>query len=199
MRRPAGTQAPAGGEQAAPAAGEEKILNILYWQAPTILNPHQATGTKDFDAASVILEPLATYNQNDELVPYLAAEIPTVENGGVAADGTSVTWKLKEGVKWSDGTDVTADDIVFTWQYCTNPETACATSTAFDNIDSGRGGRSHRRSRSPGPSPTPSPTTFVSYNGYVLQKKQFGNCVGAAAINDANCQAANLAPIGTNA
>ena len=108
---PAGPGAAPAGEAAAPAT--DKTLNILYWQAPTILNTHQSTGTKDIDAAAVILEPLATYNEKDELVPYLAAEIPTVENGGVAADGTSVTWKLKEGLKWSDGSDVTADDIIF--------------------------------------------------------------------------------------
>ena len=128
---PAATEAPAAGEATeapapttAPAAEEPAPaqrggkLNILYWQAVTILNPHLASGTKDFEAASVILEPLATYNQNDELVPYLAAEIPTLENGGVAPDGMSVTWKLKEGVLWSDGTPFTADDVVFTWQYC---------------------------------------------------------------------------------
>ena len=77
----------------APAASTEgsKVLKILYWQAATILNPHLNTGTKDVDAVAPIMEPLAHYNQNDELVPYLAAEIPTVDNGEVAKDGTSVT------------------------------------------------------------------------------------------------------------
>ena len=81
---------------AAPAepTSDPKSLKILYWQAPTVLNPHVSSGTKDFDAATVILEPLAHYNEKDELVAYLAEEIPTIENGGVAKDGTSVTWKL---------------------------------------------------------------------------------------------------------
>jgi peptide/nickel transport system substrate-binding protein len=198
---PAGTQAPAGGEQAAsaPAAEEEQILNILYWQAPTILNSHQGTGTKDIDAGAVILEPLATYNQNDELIPVLAAEIPTVENGGVAADGTSVTWKLKEGLKWSDGTDVTADDIIFTWQYCADPATACTTTSKFSNI-AGIEALDPLTVKITWTNPTPFPyDPYVSYYGHILQKAQFGNCIGAAAINDAACQAANLAPIGTNA
>ena len=132
-------------------------------------------------------------------MPYLAAEIPTVENGGVAADGTSVTWKLKEGVKWSDGTDLTADDVVFTWQYCANPETACATTTAFDNIASVEAVDPTTVKITWTKPNANSYQTFVSYNGFILQKKQFENCVGAAAITDANCQAANLAPIGTNA
>jgi len=61
---------PAAEPTAEPAAAEkDTTLNILYWQAPTILNPHLASGTKDFDAAGVILEPLARYNSADELVP----------------------------------------------------------------------------------------------------------------------------------
>src|SRR5262245_24537623 len=100
------TAAPAAAPTAAPAAGgggaKGGTLKILYWQAPTILNPHQSTGTKDFDAATVILEPLGRWNEKGQLVPFLAEEIPTVENGDVAKDLKSVTWKLKKGVKWSD-------------------------------------------------------------------------------------------------
>ena len=93
---PAGTGAPAAAAPVPTKSPEQaKTLSILYWQAPTILNPHQATGHQGLRCRRVILEPLATYNEKDELVPYLAAEIPTIENGGVADDGTSVTWKLK--------------------------------------------------------------------------------------------------------
>ncbi|MCE7981612.1 MAG: peptide ABC transporter substrate-binding protein [Caldilinea sp. CFX5] len=193
---PGGAAAPA-----APAAPSRtgKDLKILYWQAPTILNPHQSSGTKDFDAATVILEPLARWSEKDELVPYLAAEIPTVENGGVAADGTSVTWKLKEGLKWSDGTDVTADDVVFTWQYCADEATACTTNANFTpiaNVEAVDATTVKVTWAEPNPNPY---VSFVGQQGMILQKAQFGNCIGANAINDADCQAANLAPIGTNA
>jgi peptide/nickel transport system substrate-binding protein len=195
---PAATEAPAA--PAAPAAAEAGgDLKILYWQAITILNPHQATGTKDFDGASVILEPLARLSQNDEYIPYLAAEIPTIENGGVAEDGTSVTWKLKEGVKWSDGTDFTADDVIFTWQYCSNPETACVNNANFDpieNIEAVSPTEIKITWKQPNPNPY---VSFTSYQGMIIQKAQFENCIGAAAISDAACQQANLAPIGTNA
>ncbi len=182
-----------------PAAQQGGKLTILYWQAVTTLNPHLATGTKDFDGATVILEPLARYNEKDELVPFLAAEIPTIENGGVAADGTSVTWKIKPGIKWSDGTDFTIDDIIFTWQYCADPATACTTKAAFDpiaNIEK----IDDTTLKITWKEPTADPyIAFVGPFGMILQQKQFGNCIGAAASTSAECQAANLAPIGTNA
>jgi peptide/nickel transport system substrate-binding protein len=183
---------------AEPAAEKDSTLNILYWQAPTILNPHQSSGTKDFDAASLILEPLARYSEKDEVIPYLAAEVPTVENGGVAADATSVTWKLKQGVKWSDGSDFTADDVIFTWQYCADEATACTSAAAFANIANVEA-IDPTTVKVTWKNPNADPyQAFVGPNGHILQKAQFGDCIGANAINEA-CAAANLAPIGTNA
>jgi peptide/nickel transport system substrate-binding protein len=192
---------PGGAAPAQPAAPARtgKDLKILYWQAPTILNPHLSSGTKDFDAATVLLEPLARWSDKDELVAYLAEEIPTVENGGVAADGSSVTWKLKSGVKWSDGSDLTADDVVFTWQYCADEATACTTSANFTPIASVEAVDATTVKvtwNEPNPNPY---VSFVGQQGMILQKAQFGNCIGAAAISDEACQKANLAPIGTNA
>ncbi len=198
---PAPSATAPGAQPAAPAAAARtgKDLMILYWQAPTILNPHQASGTKDFDAASVILEPLARYNEKDELVAYLAAEIPTVDNGGVAKDGTTTTWKLKPGLKWSDGSDLTADDVVFTYTYCSTPETACVNKTNYDpaaKVEAVDPTTIQITWKEPNPNPY---VSFVGQQGMILQKKQFEKCVGATAITDKDCQAANLAPIGTNA
>ena len=199
----AAPEAPAEEPTAAPAeeapADKDTTLNILYWQAPTTLNPHLSTGTKDFDAAGVILEPLARYNSADELVPYLAEEIPTLANGGVAADNMSVTWKLKKGVKWSDGSDFTADDVVFTWQYASDEKTASTTASNFIGIANIEAVDAHTAKitwKAANPDPY---IAFVSYSGQVIQKKQFEKCVGEAAMTDAACQAANNAPIGTNA
>ncbi len=196
---PAGTGADAPAAAAAPADRTGKDLKILYWQAPTILNPHQATGTKDFDAASIALESLARYSEADMLVAHLAAEIPTIENGGVADDGSSVTWKLKEGVKWSDGSDLTADDVVFTWEYCSTPETACTNIANYDDIATAEAVDATTVKvtwKEPQANPY---VAFVGQQGMILQKAQFGNCIGAAAVTDAACQAANLKPVGTNA
>ena len=57
-------------------------LKVLWWQGPTLLNPHFAVGTKDQDGSRIFYEPLAGWDPDGNLVPMLAAEIPTVENGG---------------------------------------------------------------------------------------------------------------------
>jgi peptide/nickel transport system substrate-binding protein len=115
-------------------AGGGGPLKILYWQAVTLLNPHFATGTKDQDGSRVFYEPLAGWDNEGNLTPILAAEVPTRANGGLAADGMSVTWKLKPNVKWHDGKPFTADDVVFNWQYAKDPATAAVTSGSYNNI-----------------------------------------------------------------
>ena len=92
-------------------------LKALLWQAPTLLNPHLAVGAKDAEGSRIFYEPLAAWDPDGNMVPVLAAEIPDIENGGVAADGKSVTWKLKKDVQWHDGQPFTADDVVFNWEY----------------------------------------------------------------------------------
>src|SRR5262249_30567231 len=106
----------------------------LWWQAPTLLNPHFATGTKDQDASRIFYEPLASWGPDGDLAAVLAAEVPSTQNGGVAKDGTSVTWKLKQGVKWHDGKPFTADDCLFTWQYASDPATAATTIGSYKDV-----------------------------------------------------------------
>ncbi|HZO38798.1 MAG TPA: ABC transporter substrate-binding protein, partial [Methylomirabilota bacterium] len=86
-------------------------LKMLWWQAPTILNPHLAIGVKDGDGSRLFYEPLVSFDPDGNMVPNLAAEVPTVQNGGVTRDGLSVTVRLKKGVQWHDGKPFTADDI----------------------------------------------------------------------------------------
>src|SRR6185503_21169449 len=78
-------------------------LKVLWWQAPTLLNPHFATGTKDQDACRIFYEPLAAFDPDGNVVPVLAERVPTIDNGDLAKDGLSVTWRLKKGVAWHDG------------------------------------------------------------------------------------------------
>jgi peptide/nickel transport system substrate-binding protein len=121
---------------AATGRGAGEPLTILYWQAPTVLNPHLAQGAKDRVASRIAYEPLASYDREGNLIPFLAAEIPTLENGGVAADGKSVTWKLKRGVHWSDGQPFTARDVLFTYEFATNPAIGASTATAYSAVES---------------------------------------------------------------
>jgi peptide/nickel transport system substrate-binding protein len=102
-------------------------LKLLWWQGPTLLNPHFATGTKDQDGSRLFYEPLASWDADGNLSLVLAAEVPSIQNGGLSADAKSVTWKLKPGVKWHDGHPFTADDLVFNWEYARDPATAATT------------------------------------------------------------------------
>ena len=97
------------------------LLKTLWWQAPTLLNPHFATGTKDQDASRIFYEPLAGFDPDGNVIPILAAETPSVQNGGLARDLLSVTWRLKKGVTWHDGKPVTADDVLFTYEFVVRP------------------------------------------------------------------------------
>ena len=109
-------------------------LKVLWWQGPTLLNPHFAVGTKDQDGSRLFYEPLAAWDNDGNLQPKLAAVIPTKENGGIAADGKSVTWKLKQGVTWHDGKPFTADDAVFNWEYAKDPATASVTIGSYQDV-----------------------------------------------------------------
>ena len=175
-------------------AAEKEVLKLLYWQAPSILNPYLSGGFKDRDAGAVTLEPLAVYDPDGNLVPVLAAEIPTLENGGVSQDLASITWTLKEGLLWSDGSPLTADDAVFTWRYCADPDAGCTASDAFAGIASVEA-LDARTVRITFEAPTPYPySAFVGMSAPVISGAQFADCVGAAA---AACDAQNNAPLGS--
>ena len=188
--------APAETDTAAPAEPEVKELTILYWQAASIPNAYLSGGTKDIDASAITLEPLASVDPDGLFIPRLAAEVPTLENGGVSEDGLTITWKLREGLLWSDGSPLTADDAVFTWEYCTHPETGCTGIDNFDGVAS---------VEAPDDTTvvvtfdkfTPYPyTAFVTGGAPLISRAQFGDCVGAAAQT---CSEQNLAPLGTGA
>ena len=140
--------------------------------------PYLADGYKDRDAGAVTLEPLAGYDPDGELTPKLAAEIPTLENGGVAQDLMSITWKLRADLKWSDGSDLTAHDAVFTWRYCTDEDTGCSGKDAFSGIASVQA-VDDLTVQIVFDAPTPYPyNAFVSASTPVISRAQFADCVG---------------------
>ena len=174
--------------------GRDGQVNIIYWQAPSILNPFLSGGTKDIESASLVIEPLGRYDQNGALVPYLAEEIPTVENGGVSADLTSITWKLKEGLVWSDGTAVTSTDVKFTADYCMHPEGGCAQLAKFDGVQS-VDIVDDLTVKVTFNQPQPNPYgPFMGGQSPIIQAAQFADCMGAKAPE---CTEANFNPIGT--
>jgi peptide/nickel transport system substrate-binding protein len=168
-------------------------LKLLWWQAPTILNSHLANGSKDYDASRIFYEPLAEFDTSANLIPALAAEIPSLDNGGVAKDGTSVTWKLKQGVQWHDGQPFSSDDVVFTYQYLSDPATAATSIGAYTTVASVTAVDANTI-KVTFKQPTPYwQTAFVGIFGYILPKHVFEQFKGAQARS----APANLKPVGT--
>ncbi len=169
------------------------IVKTLWWQAPTLLNPHFANGTKDQDASRIFYEPLASYDPDGNLVPVLAAEVPSVPNGGVAKNGLSVTWRLKKNVVWHDGKPFTADDMVFNWEYVMDTGTAAVTIGQYRDIAKIDKLDSHTvKLTFKSPSPFWS-TSFCGPTGMIIPKHLF-----QAFKGDKSREApTNLKPVGT--
>jgi peptide/nickel transport system substrate-binding protein len=182
---------------AAPAMAERGTdgdLKIIFWQAVSTMNPYLSGGTKEVYAASMVIEPLARYDETGALVPMLATEIPTVENGGVAADFKSITWKLKPDLKWSDGSAVTAEDAIFTWKYCTAPDGGCAQGAYFEGVTNVEAVDASTIKVSFADAKPYPYSAFVGAQAPLIQAAQFKDCLGAKAPE---CTAANFGPVGT--
>lgn len=173
-------------------AGGGGALKMLFWQAPTLLNPHFAVGTKDQQGSRIFYEPLATWDADANLLAVLAAELPSVENGAVSKDGRSVTWKLKKGVKWHDGAPFTADDIVFNHAYASDPATAAVSSGNYRNMKVEK--LDDHTARIVFDEPTPFwADAFVAAYGQIVPKHLFEKFIGDKS-RDAPT---NLSPVGT--
>ncbi|AKG21411.1 peptide ABC transporter substrate-binding protein [Calothrix sp. 336/3] len=182
-------------QQSQSTSTNSNLLKLLYWQAPTILNPHLSPGSKDFEASRIAYEPLATFDKDSKLIPFLAAEIPTIENGGLAKDGKSVTWKLKQDVKWSDGKPFTSDDVVFTYKYLSNSAVGATTTANYEAVKSIEAVDKYTvKINFKEPNPAWS-LPFVGQNGMILPRHVFEKYNGANARE----APANLIPVGTGA
>jgi peptide/nickel transport system substrate-binding protein len=170
-------------------------LKTLWWQAPTLLNPHFANGTKDQDASRIFYEPLAGFDPDGNLTPILAGEVPSVSAGTLAKDLTSVTWRLKKNVAWHDGKPFTADDVVFTYEFVSDPATAAVTSGAYREISKIEKIDSHTvKITFTKPQPFWS-DAFCGNRGMILPKHHFEAFRGAKSRE----APANLKPVGTGA
>jgi peptide/nickel transport system substrate-binding protein len=168
------------------------LLKVLWWQGPTLLNPHFATGTKDQDGSRLFYEPLAGWDVDGNLRPILAEAIPGREDGTLAADGKSVTWKLKKGVTWHDGKPFTADDCVFTWEYARDPATAALTVGSYKDVVVEKVDQYTVVVKFPQPTPFWA-DTFVAAAGCIIPKHLFADYMGAKSREAPT----NLKPVGT--
>jgi peptide/nickel transport system substrate-binding protein len=168
------------------------LLKVLWWQGPTLLNPHFAVGTKDQDGSRLFYEPLANWDADGNMKPVLAESIPGLEDGTLAKDGKSVTWKLKKNVKWHDGKPFTADDVVFNWEYSKDPATATFTIANYKDIVVEKVDDYTVRIKFDKPTPFWA-NAFVGTQGMIIPKHLFADYSGAKSREAPT----NLKPVGT--
>jgi peptide/nickel transport system substrate-binding protein len=86
------------------------------------------------DVTALLFEPFFRYDDHENPVPALATVFPTQNNGLISADGKRITFKLRQGVAWSDGVPVTADDVIFTWHAIIDGKNPVAYTQGYDEI-----------------------------------------------------------------
>ena len=118
--RPGQRASAAPARQDEPMKGGQVIVGLS--QEPTIFNPLKSTLEVDRGVQFALFDSLWRIDQDAVLVPNLATEIPTLENGGISEDGLTYTFKLRDDAKWHDGEPFTAADVVFSHNTIVNPD-----------------------------------------------------------------------------
>ena len=120
-----------------PRRTSNDLLIVGYDREPDTLNRFSTHILEDIQTC--VVEGLTTTDEQMKVVPLLAAEVPTLENGGVTLrpdGGMDVIWKLRPGVKWHDGTPLTSADVKFTVDAINGPNYNPESTDGFDRIAS---------------------------------------------------------------
>ena len=121
----------------APSAEPKQGGSVVWADYETnTMNPYIASEAITRPLTFLANRGLVMVDPDGNWFPVMAAEIPTKENGGVSEDGKTITWRLRPGLKWSDGTPLTSDDIKFTWEAVSHPESTATQTQGFYLIDS---------------------------------------------------------------
>ena len=124
----------------APAAGTTGGTIIIGdWQEATQFNPYYLSQVTEANVASLVWHSLLTITSDFRYYPQLAAEpIPTTANGGVTVgeggDAMTVTWKLRDGLKWSDGEPLTCDDFKYAWEWVLDKNNTGVITAGWEDI-----------------------------------------------------------------
>jgi len=124
------------GDAAIPFPDGGKSVTLGFSQESDNVVPFFTAMTYSIYVAQMTLAGLGEWDDQNNYVPDLATEVPTAENGGVSADGLTITWHLKPCLFWSDGEPLTSADVKFTWEAVMDPGTACTACGGYDKIDS---------------------------------------------------------------
>ncbi|HEY4189272.1 MAG TPA: peptide ABC transporter substrate-binding protein [Candidatus Limnocylindrales bacterium] len=124
----------------APTEGTDGGTAIVGdWQEATQFNPYYLTQVTEANVASAVWSTLVVFTNDYKYAPDLAAQIPTLDNGGVKVpgdngDAMTVTWTLRDGLKWSDGTDLTCDDFKYAWEWVLDKDNVGVITSGFDDV-----------------------------------------------------------------
>ena len=124
----------------APAQGTDGGTAILGdWQEATQFNPYYLTQVTEANVASAAWSTLVVFTDDYKYAPDLATQVPTLDNGGVKVpgdngDAMTVTWTLRDGLKWSDGQDLTCDDFKYAWEWVLSPDNVGVVTSGFDDV-----------------------------------------------------------------
>jgi peptide/nickel transport system substrate-binding protein len=111
-------------------------LRVVSGNIPRTLNPILATQTVEAAIARLTTDILISADPHGALVPRLAREIPTRANGGISADGLTITYHLRAGVRWQDGVPFTSRDVKFTYEAIMNPANDVISRHGYDIVRS---------------------------------------------------------------
>ncbi|HEY6569266.1 MAG TPA: peptide ABC transporter substrate-binding protein [Candidatus Limnocylindrales bacterium] len=143
---PSASAAPAGeinlfGSAYAPAAPTAQGGSVIIgdWQEANEFNPFRSSQVTEANIGALTFHSLLTISDDFKYIPQLAAEpVPTTENGGVTVgeggDAMTVTWKLRDGLKWSDGEPLTCDDFKYAWEWTMDPDNVGVILAGFEDI-----------------------------------------------------------------
>jgi len=132
---PAGCPEPVDMASVTPPANPKSVVGG-WSQEPNNISPYYTVMSYAVWIAQLTIVGLAEWDENGTFVPELAAELPTAENGGVSADGLTITWKLKDCLYWSDGKRITSEDVKYTWESIMDPKNTPNSRSGYDKIAS---------------------------------------------------------------
>jgi peptide/nickel transport system substrate-binding protein len=110
-------------------------LRLMSWQPATVLAAHSATGSKDTFAGALVMEPLMAFSEDAQLLPILIEDVPSIDNGLLSEDLVSATFRFLPDLVWSDGEPVTAQDLIFTWQWITEASNGSINVDVWNSIE----------------------------------------------------------------
>ena len=130
---PTATAVPPTPTEAAPAA--PKVATFIWTQEFDTLNPLYT----NMWFSSITLQLWNcyawTFDDMNNPVPVLVKEMPSADNGGISADGKTITLKLREDLVWSDGTPLTSEDFMFTYEMTMNISNTVSTQHPYELIE----------------------------------------------------------------